>query len=221
MMLKVEPIKKYNSPGYPDKRITHENPDILKTLPLRWKGKAFVGLTISSIALLLLSGCERLQPPTGGTPLPPNYLTEEEAYNIVKDEAAKYGVAFDTTAPELKDVEFQLDKFSTQGTTSILHKFNVPLDGYAREKGIGFEFISEDDINEFNYSVQQINNEGVNPISKSEYNDKLEEAIKQKENKMYLDVFYNNGYASDEQLEAELREQVKSFMEWLKAQGVI
>lgn len=219
-MLKVEPIKKYKSPGYPDKRVVLENPDILKTLPERWKDKAFVGLTMSSIILFLLSGCEKEQP-TAGTPMPPNYLTEEEAYNVIIDETAKYGVAFDAAGLELKDIELQLDKFSPQGNTSVTQKLNMQLDGYDKDKGIGFEFVSEDDINEFNKSVQQINGEGINPLGKNEYHDKLEKAIKQKDNKVYFDAFYNKDYASDEQLQAELREQVKSFMEWLKTQGII
>lgn len=217
MMLKVEPIRKYKTPGYPDKGLVLESPDILKTMPQRWKGKAFAGLAMSSIVLLLLSGCEKQQV-TGGTPIPPFYLTEEEAYKVIVDEAEKYGVAFDKAGVELQ--ELRLPFYDQAAKANAEYKMDIQLDGYNKEKKIGFEYVSNKDVEEFNNSLQQKPEEGVYPLWIDAYSAKLEQALREKDQGIYFDSFYTNGYEKAE-VEKDLREQVKSFMEWLKAQGVI
>ncbi len=219
-MLKLEPVKKYKSPGYPDKRIVLENPDIIKTFPERWKGKLFVGLTFSSIALMILSGCQRPLPTPGISPAPV-YFTEEDAYNIVIEEAEKYGVVFDKEGLQLTDVEFSLDKKAWWVKTPRSYKVNVQLDGYDKEKGIAFEFLSKNDISEYNDNYAQISGLGNRHVWIDDYSAKLEEAIKNKNEEIYFNAFYTGDQDYIEGYEATLKEQVISFMEWLKSQGVI
>lgn len=219
-MLKIETVKKYKTPGYPDKRIVLENPDILKTMPQRWKGKIYAGLTFSSVVAMLLSGCQAPVTTVGTMPAPVS-LTEEEAQIIIADEAEKYGVRFNSAGLELKDVKFNIDKNYGGTRVNVPHTQDVQLDGFDEEKKIGFEFASFDDVSGFANSVEGFTDDDVRSFYSDDYTKLLEEAVKNKDGKIYFDAFYFTVSEDRAECEADLRTQVKTFMEWLKTQGVI
>lgn len=53
----VKPLSSYKVPAYPEKHIVLRNPNILKSLPQRWKGNAKIGIALSSLVMMMLSGC--------------------------------------------------------------------------------------------------------------------------------------------------------------------
>lgn len=55
--MEVKPIKSYREPAYPEKNIVLMNPNILKSLPQRWKGNVKIGIALSSLVMMMLSGC--------------------------------------------------------------------------------------------------------------------------------------------------------------------
>jgi len=72
--MKLEPIKKYYSPAYPQKQTINENPELLKIIPQRWEGKYYVGIALSALLIFTLAGCEnsKVSPiPTKNQGIPP------------------------------------------------------------------------------------------------------------------------------------------------------
>lgn len=55
--MKVKPLREYRTPAYPNKSTVLRNPNILKSMPQRWKGNVKVGFAMSSAFLLLMTGC--------------------------------------------------------------------------------------------------------------------------------------------------------------------
>ncbi|MDF2519411.1 MAG: hypothetical protein K0R84_39 [Clostridia bacterium] len=218
-MLKIEPVRSYRSPDYPDKRVVLENPDILKTLPQRWKGKVYAGFAFSSVVVLLLSGCQ--QQATAGVPAPPAYLTEEEACSIIIEEAEKYGVEFDKTGLELQDVKFYIDRNTSEASAIVEHTQDIELDGYDKEKKIGFEFASSDDVQSLAKNIEGLTEDEILYFTDADYKEELEEALGYLDEKIYFQTFYSASYPDIADTKAELQEQVESFMEWLKSEGVI
>ena len=65
--MNIEPIKKYNIPKYPEKSEIIRNPAMLKAIPERWKDNISIGVALSSIIALTLTGCGSSQAGTNGT----------------------------------------------------------------------------------------------------------------------------------------------------------
>jgi hypothetical protein len=53
----IKPVKVYRTPRYPDKRIVLDNPDLLKTLPQRWKNNARAVAALSALVAMMTAGC--------------------------------------------------------------------------------------------------------------------------------------------------------------------
>ncbi len=66
--MEVKPLKSYKIPTYPEKYIVLHDPNILKILPQRWKGNAKVGIALSSVLMLMLSGCGQKTAGNAGAP---------------------------------------------------------------------------------------------------------------------------------------------------------
>lgn len=148
-------------------------------------------------------GCESVAPPV--------FLSEEEAMQVIEEECAAQGI----------DI--------SGGESDQIYTGSLQLDGYSEDLGIGVEFVSTDDILDWQAdagmaaTVEQYNLKGTaqrladctdnvavfyDPVA-ADYND-----FTGSNEESYVE-------SSKEQSLDELREQVRDFLQWLKAQGVI
>jgi len=253
------PVKKYGSPNYPDKRAVMENPKLLKTIPERWKGNMYLCTALSSLLVFTFAGCSQkgdtdkkpaaapiFEHGTGrgafgcDSVAPPSFISEEEAFQVVQEEGKKYGIEFKKDGLKLKKVKIPETSYdltrdnSKSSGINTTHKGTLVLDGYDEEKKIGFEFISEEDYEEwqgdskFGSSVKEYDFLTTAKL--------LQTGISEKNSEAAVGVFYNPmaSLAPDTKLDykalkelavktakEDLREQVKDFLQWLKAQGII
>lgn len=273
----IKPVKKYKTPRYPEKSVLLYNPDLLKTVPERWKGNIYINVALTSILAFSLAGCsvndEKIsndQPPKfvvapifehgngrGSfgcvSVAPPSFLSEEEAYEVIQEEAEKYGIAFEREILELKGVaipetKYYLKPLQGEGFKDYLNereaidstrRGDLTLDGYDESKKIGFEFVSREDYKQ--WSKEQTVRLSVDDFDFLTTAKLLQQGTDGKTGDVNLGIFYNpmapyeelrkldierNDYGKMEQktkemASDELRLQVKDFLEWLKAQGII
>ncbi|MDP4091420.1 MAG: metalloprotease, partial [Bacillota bacterium] len=127
--MEIKPVKKYKVPGYPDRDTVLNSPGILKTVPERWKGNAYVCAALSTLMLASLTSCTQKAQRTGtdgqgnkalvapifehgqgrgsfgcSSVAPPSFLSEEEAFQVIQEEARQYGVSFHRDGLEIKGV---------------------------------------------------------------------------------------------------------------------
>lgn len=166
----------------------------------------FSKAAVASMITLLMSGCGQQ---TSGVPAGPRYLTETEALQIFTDEAKKAGITFSTDTEKIIEVKIP-DDIKTEGGEDTL---KIRLDGYNAEKDAGFEFINYGDgdftgiDNKFSPDVvaDSLNNAGGN-----------ENGTK---------VYYLPPVDADSSVQAaenaNVKEEINAFVEWLKSQGLI
>jgi hypothetical protein len=259
--LPISPVRRYSSPRYPTRQEVHLDPAVLRALPERWMAKPAVCLALTLTLSTGLCGCAAgKSADTSGTTVPglaipifehgngtggygcvaitpPVYLSEDEAAQIIREEAATRGVSF--TETKSIDGVFPATYFYSQGTEgTATWTGTLELDGFDADLGIGFEFISKDDITAWETHETQW-------ISWTSYDMKgtagrLAKVVRN------TAVFYDPGAeagsmgtipnggqeayqkAIDEYVATQtalarenLRDQVRDFLDWLAAQGII
>lgn len=162
---------------------------------------------------------------------PPVFLSEEEALQVITEEAAAQGVHF--TAAKTISGTFPATS-TTPGTQSPgSYQGELKLDGYDAALEIGVEFVSQQDVADWNQPE-----EGV--WASVEQFDMLDTAQRLSEAAPGVAVFYDptsQDYQDFEQVYSnqedayvaaqkeksieDLRAQVRDFLQWLAAQGVI
>ena len=162
---------------------------------------------------------------------PPVFLSEEEAMQVIAEECAAQGIdisgqkTISGTFPATSTLPIAISGSNADKT----YAGELELDGYSEALGIGVEFVSTQDIidwqadTEIDATVEQYNLKGTaqrladctdnvavfyDPAS-ADYKD-----FSGSNEESYVE----NG--KEKSLE-ELREQVRDFLQWLKAQGVI
>lgn len=278
----VRPVDKYRIPRYPEKIEILRNPSMLKTVPERWKGNAYVGVALMSILAFTLTGCGNKAASAGEktsastqsletekalvAPIfehgngrgsfgcvsvaPPSFLSEEEAFQAIREEGARYGIVFDRAGLELKNVGIPETLYYLKpeaadagynqngGEINSVRKGDLTLDGYAAAEKIGFEFISEKDYGE--WVKEQGSRSSVDDYDFLSTAKMLKTGLEGKNNGVNIGIFYNpmTPYEELKKLDIkddfekmelktkematdELRSQVRDFLQWLKAQGVI
>lgn len=168
-------------------------------------------------------GCESVAPPV--------FLSEEEAMQVIAEECAAQGIDIsgEKTISGTFPATSTLPESISGGESDKTYTGELTLDGYSEELGIGVEFVSTDDILDWqadtgmSATVDEYNLKGTaqrladctdnvavfyDPIA-ADYQD-----FTGSNEESYME----NGKAQS--LE-ELREQVRDFLQWLKAQGVV
>ena len=168
-------------------------------------------------------GCESVAPPV--------FLSEEEAMQVIAEECAAQGIDIsgEKTISGTFPATSTLPESISGGESDKTYTGELTLDGYSEELGIGVEFVSTDDILDWQAdtgmaaTVEQYNLKGTaqrladctdnvavfyDPTA-DDYRD-----FTGSNEESYVE----NGKAQS--LE-ELREQVRDFLQWLKAQGVV
>jgi hypothetical protein len=269
VFMDVKPIKDYRAPRYPDKDEALKNPDLLKTLPQRWRGSAYTAAALSALVLMILTSCSQKRGAriagitrTGqAAPLfvhgdgrgsfgcesvaPPAFLSEEEAFTVIAEEAQREGIILKREAPALKNVSVPLTDLSynpDKETKTKSQKGELGLDGFDGSKQIAFEFVSKDDL--YAWAGNNGFMSSVETFKFIEAAEVLSDGIKDKTAGMTVATFYDPHYKFDDEnvqdiikgtrddykameeklrelVKADLRAQVRDFLSWLKGQGII
>jgi hypothetical protein len=270
----IIPVKKYKEPKYPTKKMVLNNSELLEALPDRWKSNAYVGIAFSALLMVTLSACETKdinQPNTNmqskeakiapvfehgkgrgsfgrSSVAPPSFLSEEEAFQVIQEEASKYDIDFKKEALLLSKVPIPETKLYLKsetynedgGTINSTKTGSLKLDGFDEEKKIAFEFVSRDDYEE--WKVNQGVGSSVDDYDFLSTAKLLQKGLKNKNHDTSIGIFYNpmemlseeqrkeltdtnNWQAAEVKVKEiageQLRMQVKDFLEWLKAQGIM
>lgn len=266
-MAEIKPVRRYTVPHYPTREQAALDPTLLEKLPRRFAAKPAVCAALAAVLSLGLAGCAASpdaenDASLGSIPIfshgegmgsygcvsvaPPVFLSEEEAISVIREEAALYGLEF-TEGKTLEKA--QIPRHNTApmekeyGNPLKTQKGELLLDGYSESLGVGFEFVSLDDLREWPDPKQEM----FSSVESYFFKDAAEALASNNES---VAVFYDpacadfsefnyewpeedDGGASYAAYAAEyearqkeksveaLRAQVKDFLEWLKGQGVI
>ena len=168
-------------------------------------------------------GCESVAPPV--------FLSEEEAMQVIEEECAAQGIDLSgqKTISGTFPATSTLPEAVSGGASDQTYTGDLSLDGYSEDLGIGVEFVSTDDILDWKAdtgmaaTVEEFDLKGtaqrladctdnVAVFYDPTADDDLDFTGSNEES--YVE-------SSREQSLEELRAQVRDFLQWLKAQGVI
>lgn len=168
-------------------------------------------------------GCESVAPPV--------FLSEEEAMQVIEEECAAQGI--DLTGQKTISGTFPatstLPEAISGSESDQTYTGDLSLDGYSEDLGIGVEFVSTDDILDWKADTGM-----AATVEEFDLKGTAQRLADCTDN---VAVFYDptaddyreftgsneESYVenSKEQSLEELRAQVRDFLQWLKAQGVI
>lgn len=285
--MQIQPVRKYKTPSYDTKEILERHPELLKLVPERWQNNPAVLSALAALCMLMVGSRavaateqnadkKKTAPASAVAPIfvhgegrgafgcvavnPPEFLSEEEARQVIIEEAKKAGIDFKANGTKLPKVEVPItdsnlpprepDPNAPQEPKT--KEQSLELDGTEKKRTIAFEFVSDADFeawqkkHEFITMVQVKDIQGTAKL--------LRESIEKAGPKGAYGVFYDPGigwnnlktrnpdlykeiykdWSGDWQVRVkqmqdgvkelakeDLREQVKDFVKWLKAQGVI
>jgi hypothetical protein len=260
--LKIEPVPFYMAPKYPTKSDVLMNPAILNALPQRWKSLPSLCIALTLTLSSGLYGCTKEDPRDKdesnkdlkvSVPFfahgegrgaygcvmvaPAVYLSEEEALQIIREEAEAKGVNFSDTK-SIKGMNFPATNIYYGDTGYETWKGSIELDGYDTDLQIGFEYVSENDVEQWakktDYwcSVSELDMMGTaERLSKVVKNTAVFYDPGANTDAYEMDweadsetrQAYEDAYKSEQKelMQENLRAQVQDFLEWLIAEGII
>lgn len=283
--MQLEKVRSYPIPRYPTAGQFHEDENMARYMPRRWRSKRLVGQVLLFTAMTGLCSCTIPQSPpaaqteahgetektpwylqmfgentaaeTGKTEasglsvplfvhgngrgsfgcdsvLPPVYLSEDEAAQVIRETAREYGVDFSGKGTvESKKLPYT-NVYGVEMKDT--YKGTLTLDGYDSTLGIGFEYVSQKDVSNWHKDTNMMST--VETFDMKGTAERLTDAV------TGTAVFYDPGmdYSTmpdwhseedwdravdeyctrqKERMTEDLRAQVVDFLEWLKGQGVI
>ncbi len=238
--MRIEPLPHYRPPRYPTHLRVEAHPELLRLVPRRWRGSPAV-LAALGATCVLLDGCARSRPAaqtaTRKPPAslvapvfrhgsgqasfgcvsisPPTFMTEDEARAAIAQEARAAGLRF------VKD---------TSGGSRAARTAGVD-----KARNVHYEFVSMD-------RAEEIDDQGRGVVSTAWSVDtvkgaeKVRQGLATRQAPGAYAVFYQPKCDSEEwrsmdfkkaertiraEERALLKAQVRDFVKWLKAQGVI
>lgn len=258
-IMEITPLRDYPTPEYPTTLEFHRyRQQLFRYIPRRWRFERTIGVVLSFTILSGLCACslhkESQQTDAISVPLfvhgagrgsygcesvaPPVYLSEDEAAQVIRETAKEYGL--DLTG-EGKVTGDKLPYTTLFGQTNETYKGELSLDGYDEATGLGYLFVSRDDVAAWQKDT------GV--YASVETYDMKDTATRLSDTVKNTAVFYDPGtdtellqeyffgtdtkdpyseenlkaYAAAQkaQMEEKLRAQVMDFIAWLQAQGII
>jgi hypothetical protein len=261
--MKITPLKRYRTPEYPIQELLKSHPELLRFIPKRWANTPLM-LSALSLACMILavrdgSTADDRKPPvdavyaaTHVAPIfhhgsgrgsfgcvstaAPVFLTEDEARQVITEEAAKAGVHFKQSMTTLH-VERPVTN-SSSGLSFDLRTgkpktrvASMVMDGTDSDKNISYEFVSDRDYLEWEIEERLPGGISIGFTDIEGTAGLLRKGIEKTMKDGYAAVFYDpmidysyeniSESVSTEKSKNALREQVKDFISWLKAQGVI
>jgi hypothetical protein len=156
--------------------------------------------------------------------VPPVFLSEAEAREVIVEEAKKAGLYMVGGTTPVPGVTLDAYKNSRKPTTEKL-----TLDGFDKKKKVGFVFVSVEDSERWSEpSLSSVTSVQLKPLA-----EKVRKKVEAAKPEMTVGVFYDpmpQGKWDESKAAAaqrkisdreELRKQVRDFVKWLKSQGVI
>lgn len=267
--MKIEPVRRYATPQLATREIVDENPDLLRLLPKRWQSNAAVVAAVA--ACVALSSCAasaagkttgKAKPPVTSriAPVfihgegigafgcevvnPPTFLSEDEARQVIVEEAKRAGIKFEQTTKTLPNIQMPTTprEFGDKQPKRQMKAQAIVLDGVDKKRNIAFEYVSEGDLVKWqgdpsDHPASTLISYNIGGAAKD-----LQAGLAKGKPVGTYAVFYDPvalaklRYAPGQDLEeqriraegaaidearAELRAQVRDFIKWLKGQGVI
>jgi len=297
--MQVKQLTAYKEPGIPTRRILDEYPELLKLLPKRWQTNPAVLTALAGTAVLVSGGWScaagRASAPAAskvapvfqhgygraafgglGQTRPSVFLDEDDARQVITDEARGAGVNFESDTRVLRRIPIPVtdrywmfrreppfdvhpERLRTQSARkktwakvqAIRNKTaegSLGLDGTDRQLNVSFEFVSKADFEKWEardrpaiastgYEMEIVNAAlGLRHcIAKArpsgscavfydpvETAPPLKERIRGADGEIDRQAEWKQGEAEAAELSRQrLRAQVRDFIKWLKAEGVI
>lgn len=281
--MRIHSVKRYPTPSYPTQHVLKEHPELLAMIPDRWRQNKLVLGMLSMVIPLILSRSAAAgdasksdkEPMTRVAPIfvhgegrgsfgcvvvnPPVFLSEDEARQVVIDEAGKAGIKFTPDGLTLKDVPLPVtDQFGfldERETSSGKRKPPKPakkktgdlvLDGYDLKHKVAYEVVSQADFSAWedkaagrvctvsSYDFKTTASTLTNGLAKTKgdtivavfYEPGASVARTAPTKRPKTDAEWKASWTEREKQgkalgEEELRAQVRDFLAWLKAQGII
>lgn len=251
--MNLQPVRRYPQPQLPTRVIVDENPDLLKLLPMRWQGNAAVVTALAACLALSASSSDSAKKPGTASRVapvfvhgdgvgsfgcrvisPPVFLSEDEAIEVIRDEAKRAGITFAKSDKTLPKIELPTTPrgYADKQPQRLVKAQSVTLDGTDGKRNISFEYVSRDDLVKWQGDSSTHRTSTVYSYNVGGAAKDLQAGIaKAKPTGNYV-VFYDPVAASKDRYEqladrgteearSDLRAQVQDFIKWLKGQGVI
>ncbi len=257
--LTVEPVLSYTPRKYPVKERVQAHPELLEPIPARWKRSPALCAALALTVAAGLSGCmgqgrkvrlcergEGIVYGDGwvGMVAPAAFLSEQEACQIIREEAEARGLRFEAGVEKKLVGDFpmpdtQPDPIYYTGEKANIWHGELILDGYHPEKKEGFEYISKDDIEEW-AKAKLFEDELLGLYRFHKTGEDLAASLGQQTDDEWrrIGILYDPGTItvqtngeelSEEEYQAiqkkykieKLRSQVRDFLDWLAAEGII
>jgi hypothetical protein len=223
--MKLEPIARHREASYPTRAQVDANPEVLRRMPGRWRACPLV-IALAGVSTTLM-GCRSVLPTAlpwtkpehvqlSGVPNPPPIayqILEADARLIIIDEAKKARIVLAADGRTVRNVHIP----AANGGTD--HVVTVTMDGRDRKRGISYVYVSPDkDIKAWrNADAGVLDTIGTDATTSKAA---LEKGIR-KHIRGRTAVFLPASGTDKPQAAEELRKQVRDFITYLKAQGVI
>lgn len=205
-MLYVRHVKRRIAPRYPAKEAALANPELLEKLPQRWSAcrQAVAAAGLLAAIGTTASGCDALSPFIKPTPEPlagvaaiPQYVSETSALDII-GKAVKADLADAVQLVDPSSIKKPVVYVTCDGTQYQKVKWpDEPIDLYDATAGVGIEYQETTD------SCLIYANETVSKPEKGN-----------------AYVLVMKEFSSDTAA-ASIQKQIQSFLEWLKAEGIV
>lgn len=206
--MNVQPIRRRRIARYPTKQRLSEKPELLKSMPLRWRTNRAVATLLGSVSMLTLARPVQMNDETeyitNGTPgmTPANYAAFE-VWQVFRKEAKKTGL-------NLVMMGRHVPVKVTYETTTKTKQYVIDL--IDPKTGIGLEFVDDMDADTLY--------RGHKGKSLAELAKDVKEGCKHIKNGNRIKVIAGTDESEEKQVRKAKRE-IKSFFIWLKKQGVI
>jgi hypothetical protein len=237
--MRIHPVVHPSHAHYPTRVLLDAHPELLRRLPNRWQGNVAIATAMAATGALMAVYARPAQaadPPTPAAKVAPLFLhgegrgtftspvmvplsiTEEEARLIILEELKDTGLTLSPDAQLIADTP--IPRTSSLHTQIISESGDLILDLADQTKHVALEYVSREDyegwagdktrrFSDGNYydfkGTAQIVRDGLTTTAPDGA----------------YGVFYEPmGFSADKKRE-DLRAQVKDFLAWLKAEGVI
>lgn len=261
--MEITPLREYPRPEYPTALEFHTDcRQLIRHIPRRWKWERTISSVLSFTIATGMCSCslhtERSPENTVVIPLfahgegrgsygcesvaPPVYLSEDEAAQVIRETAREYGLDFSGTGTVSGE---RLPYTNLYGDTTATWSGELPLDGYDEETGLGYLFVSQDDVENWakdsqvystvaSYDMKGTAERLTDTLQNTAvfYDPGIDTALLQQwwqdwnqtESEKYTDRMEKEAEytaAQKAQMEEKLRAQVIDFIAWLQTQGIL